>query len=222
MNDSAAMFWKVVRRVLYPREPGLKWDVTGNETGRINLDIGCGNTKKKGVFGLDILLEGKPDIVANLERGLPLKSDSVDCIYASHVLEHVEKLQDVLSEIYRILQPEGCVRIFVPHFSNPYGHSDYTHKRLFGLFTFYYFTPYGLQKHWRKVPNYQPGFLFEVTYERLHFYSPLSLAWPFVVCLEFLVNSNRFVRALYEYHFCYWFPVYGIQVEMRPIGKVRN
>lgn len=224
MNDIVAMFWKVVRKVLYQHDHRMKWNVTRNETGGITLDIGCGsgNTKKRGVFGLDILLEVKPDIVANLESGLPLKSNSVDCIYANHFLEHVESLEGVLSEIYRILRAEGRIRIFVPHFSSPYGHSDYTHKRLFGAFTFNYFTPSYLQKSWRRVPNYQPGFFFEATYERLRFYSPLRLAWPFVICLEFLVNSNQFFRALYEYHFCYWFPIYGVQVEMRPIDKGRN
>jgi SAM-dependent methyltransferase len=140
-------------------------------------------------------------------------------VYANHILEHLDDLEAILAEIHRVVKPEGRIRLFVPHFSNPYGYSDYTHRRMFGLFTFRYFTPPCLQMASRPVPNYQSLFWFKVTHERLRFHSPLVPIWPLVVGLELVVNSSDFVRAVYEYHFCHWFPIYGIQVEIQPIGK---
>lgn len=183
------------------------------------IDLGCGRCKTEGVWGVDILVGIRPHIVADLERGLPFKDNSVDCIYSNHVLEHVKEMESVLSEIYRVLKPGGRVRIFVPHFSNPFGHSDYTHRRLFGSFSFHYFIPSNPQKSWRTVPNYNADLRFEMTYNRLRFYSPFRPLLPLVICLEALVNASQFVRICYEYHFSYWFPIYGLQVELSPIGK---
>jgi SAM-dependent methyltransferase len=222
MGSIVAFCGKIIRKLICQHDYRMNWDVPRNETNAIILNIGCGGTKKKGVFGIDCLLEVRPDIAADVENGLPIRSQSVDLVYANHVLEHVQNLEGLLGEIYRILRPEGCLRLFVPHFSNAYGHSDYTHKRLFGVFTFSYFTPAHLQRSWRRVPNYEAGFPFEVTCERLRFYSPLRFAWPIVVFLELIVNSNEIFRSFYEYHFCYLFPAYGIQVEMRPIARYRH
>jgi ubiquinone/menaquinone biosynthesis C-methylase UbiE len=46
----------------------------------------------------------------------PIKSNTYQIVYASHVLEHVPWYQtiDVLQEIYRILVPGGCAEIYVP------------------------------------------------------------------------------------------------------------
>lgn len=52
----------------------------------------------------------------DIRRGLPFKNDSVDCIYASHFLEHVEphEAEKILSECHRALKPNGLIRIVVP------------------------------------------------------------------------------------------------------------
>ena len=48
---------------------------------------------------------------------------------------------------------DGRVEVVVPHFSNPYGYSDPTHVRFFGLYTFYYFADEADQPR-RKVPAF--------------------------------------------------------------------
>ena len=68
-----------------------------------------GNTRREGLFGLDILLRVRPDNVANLGSGLPIESNSVDCVHANHFLEHIENLDGVLSEIHRVFRPDGHV-----------------------------------------------------------------------------------------------------------------
>lgn len=46
----------------------------------------------------------------------PIGSHSVDLIYTSHILEHLPDLsvENILKESYRILKPEGVIRITVP------------------------------------------------------------------------------------------------------------
>jgi len=49
-------------------------------------------------------------------KGLPLKQGSCDVIYSSHMLEHLDRngADSFLREAYRILCPNGIIRIAVP------------------------------------------------------------------------------------------------------------
>ena len=55
-------------------------------------------------------------MVHDLAKGIPFDSDSIDVVYHSHVLEHLDR--DVagkfLMEIHRVLKPGGILRIVVP------------------------------------------------------------------------------------------------------------
>ena len=63
-------------------------------------------------------LSSIPDniMVYNLERGIPFASDSVDVVYHSHLLEHLEKnvAEKFLAEAKRVMKPGGIHRIVVP------------------------------------------------------------------------------------------------------------
>ncbi len=54
----------------------------------------------------------------DLSKGIPFENDSVDAVYHSHFLEHLERAaaKDLLIEIRRVLKPGGVVRIVVPDF----------------------------------------------------------------------------------------------------------
>ncbi len=57
------------------------------------------------------------DFVADCTNLTVLAGGSVDEAYASHVLEHlnyVEELPRALGEIFRVLKPGGCLRVSVP------------------------------------------------------------------------------------------------------------
>jgi|SRR5581483_448727 len=56
----------------------------------------------------------------NLAKGIPFASDSVDIVYHSHVLEHLDRsvARQFLSEILRVLKPGGICRIVVPDFES--------------------------------------------------------------------------------------------------------
>ena len=53
---------------------------------------------------------------ADATKYIPLENNSVDVLYASHMLEHLdrEKVQLFLREAYRVLAPNGIIRIVVP------------------------------------------------------------------------------------------------------------
>ena len=67
---------------------------------------------------------------ANAVERIPEQDDSVDVLYSSHMMEHIEK-QDArlfLNETRRVLKPGGIVRIAVPdihyHVENYLSHGD--------------------------------------------------------------------------------------------------
>jgi SAM-dependent methyltransferase len=52
----------------------------------------------------------------DLRKKLPYKDSSVDFVYTSHFLEHLEHTDSrrLMSEVFRILKPGGMVRVVVP------------------------------------------------------------------------------------------------------------
>lgn len=52
----------------------------------------------------------------NIEYGLPFRSETVDFIYSSHLLEHLFKddAEFLINEMYRVLKKGGILRIVVP------------------------------------------------------------------------------------------------------------
>lgn len=54
----------------------------------------------------------------DLRRGIPANDNSIDAVYHSHVLEHLDRkdVDNFFSDIYRVLKPGGIHRIVVPDF----------------------------------------------------------------------------------------------------------
>lgn len=133
------------------------------------LDAGCGTgrhltyAKKKGLtqlYGIDLDDSAFPDIIntlnetelskpsktmntilkkSNLEA-LPFRDDFFDVVICSEVLEHVVDVEACLSELYRVLKPEGIAMISVPRFwpeklcwflSDAYHQNEGGHVRIF-------------------------------------------------------------------------------------------
>ncbi len=172
-----------------------------------------------GAIGIDHIALPSVDIVADIEHGLPfLADDSVDIVIADSILEHVDKFSDLMREIHRVLRSGGELRVKVPHFSNPYYYSDYTHVRFFGLYTFDYFVNRDRQRMKRIVPDYYSDFRFEIKSRRLFFYSPFRwrrrlLRNP----LNALVNLNRWTQEFYEENLCWLFSCYMLEFSLAPM-----
>ena len=83
----------------------------------VKLHLGCG----KRDFGPDwVHIDGGtfPHVTHNDITKLPFENDSVDLIYASHVLEYFDRDEviPVLEEWYRVLKVGGKLRLAVPDF----------------------------------------------------------------------------------------------------------
>ncbi len=182
----------------------------------IRIELGCGRTKGQGFIGIDNKDLPGVDIIADLEEGLPFfPDDSVDLIYSSHFLEHVDNFENLMGECFRVLKKDGVMEIAVPHFSNPYFYSDYTHRRFFGLYTFHYFAEQENQLE-RKVPNFYTSARFRVLSQQLVFSSPFSSRKRWKRRLGALFNKSSYWQEFYEENLCYIFPCSEIRVTLAP------
>lgn len=92
--------------------------------GGSNLDLGCGaskvwpnfvgvdNGKDSDLFGIEM----KPDIVVQSCEKLPLFADGViDCVFSSHLLEHIDDYRAALKEWWRLVKVGGFLVLYLPH-----------------------------------------------------------------------------------------------------------
>ena len=95
------------------------------------VDLGCGPEAYTGVSiadlvetvicidifdDIDIHLKNLKYIKSTTHNRIPLDDNSVDALWASHLLEHVCNLGDFLTEIRRVLKPGGYIWVAVPPF----------------------------------------------------------------------------------------------------------
>lgn len=91
------------------------------------LDLGCGNgvslkilreqgfTNLRGVDACEDDLPKEFDVVSMDMHSLSFPNAEFDCVYASHVLEHAYDPIQVLSEIKRVLKPNGKLIAVLPY-----------------------------------------------------------------------------------------------------------
>ncbi|MFK8013033.1 MAG: methyltransferase domain-containing protein [Marinicellaceae bacterium] len=129
------------------------------------LNIGAGKTYIPGFVNIDISTNA--DITLNLsEDPLPFEDSSIDLIFSFHTLEHVPNYLFALSEIYRVLKPNGILLVGVPYVTltefnlvNPY------HLHNFNEHSFDFFDAKKL-KGSAKESN---QILFHKVFHRLHY-----------------------------------------------------
>jgi SAM-dependent methyltransferase len=179
---------------------------------RVVLELGCGPNKTAGRIGVDRIDLPGVDIVANIDEGLGFLPDSsVDAIYSESFFEHVIDLQHLVSEIVRVLKPDGYNFLFVPHFSSPHYYSDYTHKSFFGLYTLRYFCAEEDQLR-RKVPSFYSDVRIRVVSQRMIFFSSFRGLRFLKKVFQKLVNWNSWTQEFYEENLCYLIPCYGMEL----------
>jgi len=83
----------------------------------MKLHIGCGKAYIPGWVNVDIISDVHADIYSNA-LALPYERESIDLIYASHVLEHFDRrlVLSALTHWYSLLKKEGILRLAVPDF----------------------------------------------------------------------------------------------------------
>ncbi len=90
-----------------------------NPLGLPILNLGSGGSKIKDSVSFDSSSQSNPDIVGSLTDILPFDNDSFDKVLLFHCIEHIEKYKhrQVLSEIWRVLKPNGTFLCSYPEFS---------------------------------------------------------------------------------------------------------
>lgn len=174
------------------------------------MNLGCGNDIRKDWINLDIAAIEGVDVVHDINvLPLPFSENSFDFILCQDILEHLEYIP-LLEEIHRILKIGGVVEIRVPHFSSRFNFIDPTHKKMFSVQTFDYFTtkaPFGR--------SYYFSFHFERTeYRKICFSKSYVFFINFLV--EPLVNAGQRMRTFYEASFLSrFFPAANIVVRLK-------
>jgi glycosyltransferase involved in cell wall biosynthesis/predicted SAM-dependent methyltransferase len=91
------------------------------QTGSTVLDLGVGRrpisalVQAREVTAMDIDPDVHPSIVCDFTAGLPLDDDSIDCIIAGEVLEHLTNGGVFVREMRRVIRLGGSVVLSVPN-----------------------------------------------------------------------------------------------------------
>ena len=122
----------------------------------LKLNIGCGRNIIPGWHNLDAVALPGVDTVADLnacrDKALPFEPDSVDEFLASHVIEHISNVLDLMEELHRIAKLGAKLVVRVPYGSSDDAWEDPTHVRAYFLQSFgYYSQPF----FWRASYDYR-------------------------------------------------------------------
>ncbi len=104
------------------------------------LHIGCGRIKLEGFINIDCAKEVKPDMIVDIEQGLPFPDNSFEHIYSCNSLEEIrpQHWDFVLREINRVAK-DGCILELVLNFDNMYQKTRANHYRTFSWDSFFVF-----------------------------------------------------------------------------------
>lgn len=116
------------------------------------LDVACGRSKVPGAVGLDLYRVDGVDVVADIDGGaLPFRGDTFAEVHASHIVEHVRSIPDLLGEIHRVARHGARVHIATPHYSWHASWVDPTHRWHLSTRTFSYFVTDHFSAHYTQA-----------------------------------------------------------------------
>jgi len=152
------------------------------------LNLGCGNKIMPDTINVDIMWNPSVNRVVDLSNLVwPWEDNSIDIIYASHILEHFSDQKAFIDECIRILKPHGLLQITGPHSSCVTSIGCLGHYRTYSYNTF---NDY-LCKPWYMYKN--P--VFRTIHQKLSWWYEKSgdnvPAWllPFISVANFIINT---------------------------------
>jgi ubiquinone/menaquinone biosynthesis C-methylase UbiE len=93
-----------------------------------------------GAINVDYNPKVNPDVVADFEKPLPFKDNSVEEIQCIHTLEHIEDAVGLIEEMWRVCKPNAKIIVEVPYYKSSLAYCDLTHKHYFCESSFGHFT----------------------------------------------------------------------------------
>lgn len=182
------------------------------------LDVGCGDRKREGYIGMDVVQLPGVDVVHDMNKTpWPFDDNAFEEIVFDDVLEHSTNLLGILSDVYRVAKPDCIIKISTPHFSSDNMYSDPTHTVFFSSRSFNYFDKSLEYKHsfYLKDVNFKIikchiSFREYFTFDNKRpLFSPLK--W---FGFEFLINKKK---RIYEKFFCWIMPAAELYFELKVI-----
>ncbi len=156
----------------------------------LRLNLGCNTDLRDGWVNIDIADYGGNQIIDLNSYPWPFADNSVAQVFASHVLEHLDNFNSVVTEIWRICEPDAVIEIAVPFFLSTKFYSEPDHRIPFGIRSFDNYEYIGERKlkfyeRWKLTgrTNYQSPARFVVESKRFHFSNFAALSW-----LDHLIN----------------------------------
>jgi len=132
--------------------------------GELKVDLGCGENKPEGYFGIDEKLHPGVDLVWQIADTLPFPDDSVSEFRAHHFLEHLShwNVKGFMQEIWRSLKPNGKLNCEIPSTDGPGAFANPDHQSFWNRLSFGFFCDDEL----RKSIGFQGKFEIEKITER--------------------------------------------------------
>jgi predicted SAM-dependent methyltransferase len=127
------------------------------EQGSMKLNLGSNRKKLEGYVNIDINAAYAPDVVCDVTAGLPYPDNSAKAIRADDFLEHIptEKTIFVMSEIWRVLEPDGVLYASTPDAEYGQGaYMDPTHINFWTEGRWLYFSNF----HYRALYDIEANF----------------------------------------------------------------
>jgi SAM-dependent methyltransferase len=166
-------------------------------------------------------LEGriKADLWADLESPCCLGAfdkDSVDGILMSHTFEHLDNLENVIDECWRVLKPGAKLLIVVPHASTPaLAFGDMTHRHFFTLNAFKHLTEgekcsyYNQKRKWRLKGT--------LKWRKVRKRGFAWIGW-LSAPVDALINVHPLIQQIAETYLSYVFMGFNeVEVELEPV-----
>ena len=96
---------------------------------KLKLNVGCGFRPFTGYINLDYDPMVQPDVIRNVDEGLPFDDNKFSEVYSSHVIEHISDVFLFVGEIWRVLEKGGKFTLICPNGHNPWTSYEPDHKR---------------------------------------------------------------------------------------------
>lgn len=180
------------------------------------LNLGCGHNVMKDYVNLDIV-KGPGVIVHNIEKfPYPFDDNTFEEILCNHVLEHINNMNKVINELWRISKNGAKIKILSPHALGPSFFCDPSHKTPLCYRTFdNYNIDNPLIKQERKLTNFGSSARFRIIKRRIKFSEHARIGGIKILgFMDYLINL--FPR-FYERLFCYILPSEVIYIELEVV-----
>lgn len=108
------------------------------------VNLGCGRQYLEGYVNCDVVRAVRADRYFDLNQfPYPFEPDSVSEVFMDNVLEHLDDIPRVMTELHRILEPGGVLKIVVPYAKADWAYQDPTHRHYFTERSMDYFAAGG-------------------------------------------------------------------------------